>query len=890
MSTIVFIRTTKLTAAVTQLFDLWSQILPGEVALLVDETAGAVDTGDLPKHGFRWGDLLAQGLPDRPRGQTQAVCADYLMAALAADMAPTDRALVVDAALVPQIADVQAWRAVLDGLGGHDLILAQVAPAPKPMAGLYAEALTASPALFGFTAAAARLLLQRRREIADQILSGQHLHWPAAQVFLPSEARALGLVVADLATLLPGPVVMEPAAPLLRESQPKTVLANGLTFPLADDRADYLTRVGALLTARLAPEALAALLAPVMPLTAPEEKALSDLAWQRYGSPSLERFLPRPRPAPRLYVQARVFDDQAAEVFDLWSKVLPGRVSLLLPQAAETGDRPFVLLATASDPQTPDPQTPETAMATLAPLMSDLDFTLVVQVEAVPVVQTPKAWAKILTQCAEADLALVQVTHRGAAWVHARGLDGLYTDAEIHGCQPFFVGFTAQAARALLARRAALTSQPAPMVFLATEALRLGLTIADLAKLMPRLARGLQPNRPWWWPARPRYFGHNLLVHPVTSDRKVFLTGVVSMIRAKVDPARVASHLAPVLPLTAQETRWMQVTVDKAWGGVPGLEALIPQTARDPGTPATLRLFIRSKVMDDMTAALFDLWSQVLPGQVTILMDETEGRIDTGDRPKVAFDLKDLQRQGLPTRPEDKAAWHCSDYVMAALEPHLAPQDFALVMDAAAVPVIHDPEAWRAALARLALGDLAAADLGPRPEEWRWRRGLGRIYADAEVMGCQTVVLGFTRATARAMTARRLQIAADLAAGLHDQWPHGEAFVATEALRLGLRVTDLMVEMPGLGPEFSPHAPFWWDKRPAQIGRNTLLHPVTRQRETFVANIVAMIRKSDPPRLVAERLSAILPLTDAEREWLDLVVSRHTDMPDLARFLAFGAA
>ena len=884
MSTILFIRTEAFTPREAALFDLWSQILPGEVALLIDETSGVVETGDIPKRSYTWSDLAAAGLPDRPRGGALAHCADYLAAVIAPEMTSQDFALVVDAALLPRVQDAEAWRDLLSGLATADLALFGVSPAAKPLEGLYDQTLTSSPALFGFSAASAERLIARRIAIAADVLAGHHLHWPEAQVFLASEARALGLRVTDLAEALPAQTSgLDRLVPLRPEALPEGAPGNRLWFPVARDRGDYLARVGALLTARLAPERIAALLSPVLPLEAAEAKALSDLAWMRYGTPDITRFLPSEKPTLRIFLQAGAVDDQVGQIFDLWSRILPGQVTLVLPEgAAPETARPLLTHATSDLPQ-------EAAMAAILPHLGAQDFAFLVQADAVPVVENAKAWVSLLEQCAEGDLALINLTHRGAGWLHGRGLEAIYQDAEIHGALGFLLGFTAQSATKLLARRAEVAGlglSPATMTFLPTEALRLGLRVADLFKLAPRMGRGLSLNRPWWFPARPQLFAQNMLLHPVTSDRKAFLAGVSHMLRSKVAVPQIASHLDAILPLTNLERRSLQKTLDKL-SPAPALSDLIP-APQDPGLPRRIRIFIRTHYMDDTIAELFDLWSQVLPGQVAILMDETSRVIDTGDLPKISFDLKALQRQGLPSRPEKRTAWFCGDYVMAALEPHLDPQDFALVVEGDAVPMLHDIQAWRETLARLSQGDIALTNFGLRQESWRWKRNLERLYTPDEVIGCLIVAFGFTRATANLLTRRRLAIAADLAAGRHDQWPHCEAFIATEAERLGLKITDFATELPGLRGEVSTFAPWWWDNRPADLGRNTILHPVTRDRAKFLQKIVVMLNRGDSPAEVSARIAAIGPLSPGETSLLDDMTRGAMEQPDFAAFLASG--
>lgn len=292
-------------------------------------------------------------------------------------------------------------------------------------------------------------------------------------------------------------------------------------------------------------------------------------------------------------------------------------------------------------------------------------------------------------------------------------------------------------------------------------------------------------------------------------------------------------------------------------------------------------IYIRTHYVNHTIEELFDLWSQVLPGRVRLLIDETAGVHHAGTMPKVSYSLDTLAAMGLPDLPKGKAMWHAGDYTMAALAPIMEPDEFAIVVENDAVPVLHDIEGWRDIVSRLGQGDLAIHNINRRYPKWLWRLNLDSIYEEDEIWGCLVVLMGFTRETAKRLSARRREIAQELGFGLHTQWPHVEAFVVTEAKRMALKLVDLDHLIPDLKETLTVGDPYWWYAQPNDIARNTILHPVKADRRAFLGAVQGMIARKLRLQDIAMRLAPILPLSEAEHIHFANLVKEHLSLGSL---------
>lgn len=286
------------------------------------------------------------------------------------------------------------------------------------------------------------------------------------------------------------------------------------------------------------------------------------------------------------------------------------------------------------------------------------------------------------------------------------------------------------------------------------------------------------------------------------------------------------------------------------------------------------RILIRTHYFDDTIARLHEKWSRILPDGVGILMDETRGPIDVAGLPKVVFDLKALEARGLPAWPEGKAAWHCGDYVMGAVEPHMADDDFVLVVENDAVPGIASLDRWRSVIADLARHDLAVYRYRLRAAGWMWLRNVERVYGPGRQFGAIIVVLGFTKATARLMTARRIEIAEARRREGFDDWPHCELFVGAEAKRAKLAVADIGIELPSVRETLTTARPYLFDDIIGDDTVDTIYHPVTNNREKYIAKVCVLIRGRTPAEIVHAKIARLGELTAAEQRRLDVVRRR----------------
>jgi polysaccharide pyruvyl transferase WcaK-like protein len=304
-----------------------------------------------------------------------------------------------------------------------------------------------------------------------------------------------------------------------------------------------------------------------------------------------------------------------------------------------------------------------------------------------------------------------------------------------------------------------------------------------------------------------------------------------------------------------------------------------PASPPPPAPPVVSRrgkigVLVRTHYFDRSIELLHEKWSRILPGAVGILMDDTRGPIDTGDLPKVSFDLAALEARGLPNLPPGRAAWHCGDYVMAAVEPHMDEDDFVFVVENDAVPGIADAQRWRQILAEIATHDLAATRYGSRGRNWSWRKGVDNVYGGGPIYGALIIALGFTRATARLMTERRIEIGEARRREGFEDWPFCELFVGMEAHRANLRVANLKTWFPDIDTTLSTSSPYWFDAVIGEDATDTIYHPAVVSREKYLAKIVTLIRNRNRPELIEEKLASLGRLTPPERRRLAAVRRR----------------
>ncbi|MFD1914277.1 hypothetical protein [Halodurantibacterium flavum] len=292
-----------------------------------------------------------------------------------------------------------------------------------------------------------------------------------------------------------------------------------------------------------------------------------------------------------------------------------------------------------------------------------------------------------------------------------------------------------------------------------------------------------------------------------------------------------------------------------------------------------LRLLIRTHYIDPRIDFLYEKWSGVLPGRVGLLLDETNQTIDTNYQ-KVSFNLNKLSEDGLPAKPEGKAAWYCGDYTMAAVASTMEDDEFCYVVENDVVPSVQDPAAWKAKLEEMSKHELVVANYKTRGRRWKWRQNLEKIYGNEDIYGALIIFLGFSKATAEFMTKRRVEISNS---GV-DQWPHCEAFVGTEAALAGLDVGDVFNYFPQLSETFSTSRPYmFFDVANHDMG-NTMYHPAV-DRQKYLVKMRTMIANKVPGPMLGQYLDALGPLDEAERKTLDSFSKRRRGVAGLADLL-----
>lgn len=286
------------------------------------------------------------------------------------------------------------------------------------------------------------------------------------------------------------------------------------------------------------------------------------------------------------------------------------------------------------------------------------------------------------------------------------------------------------------------------------------------------------------------------------------------------------------------------------------------------------RILIRTHYFDDTITRLYEKWSRILPNRVGILMDETRGPIDVAGLPKISFDLAKLATIGLPALPPERTAWHCGDYVMAAVGPLMQDDEFAIVIENDAVPGIASVSNWRAVIDTLSQSDLAVSRFAFRGRKWKWQRNVQNIYGPDRQFAAMIVVQGFTKSTANHMTSRRSEIAEARRQENFDDWPNGELFVGAEAKRAGMKVADLENFIPAVKETVSTHVPYWFDDIISDDSIDTVYHPATNSRDKYIAKVGVMIAKGFSPAVVEAKVERLGKLSDAEYRRIELFRQR----------------
>ena len=257
-------------------------------------------------------------------------------------------------------------------------------------------------------------------------------------------------------------------------------------------------------------------------------------------------------------------------------------------------------------------------------------------------------------------------------------------------------------------------------------------------------------------------------------------------------------------------------------------------------------IVVRAHFYDRRVQSVHDIWDQLFPGRVCLLMDETIGAIDTAGCRKISYTLKDSTSLGLPARPKDRAAWHNSDYAVYHLLDQMAKDDFFFLIEYDVFPAVRSKPRWRDMLRDLARFDVVCADFGPRPVDWYWSKKEKVSAYYSKVFGAFVPFFGFNRDAGQFLLERRRRQAGARWKSLFRQWPHCEAFIGTELHgNSGLRVGDIFDLTPTDDTTFGFSRPYLWTDLVEKEPDDRLYHPVL-ERPAFLNRLNNFMRHNHP--------------------------------------------
>jgi len=200
------------------------------------------------------------------------------------------------------------------------------------------------------------------------------------------------------------------------------------------------------------------------------------------------------------------------------------------------------------------------------------------------------------------------------------------------------------------------------------------------------------------------------------------------------------------------------------------------------GTPAapSYAVIFRTHFWDEFAQRQFDrLVHLVGTGHVYVLVDETNGRVEGIKHDRVVrLTEQDMVDMGLPRAGTGNLLWFNGDYPLYCFLKQHGSYDYYLQLE---YDVVLNADV-DGLISRVAAdkADFVGLTKGEPVHEWAWLFTCQDIYEPVEVQYKLICLSLFSRRALQALTARRLQMAAQLQSGVIKTWPFCEGFIATE--------------------------------------------------------------------------------------------------------------
>jgi hypothetical protein len=170
--------------------------------------------------------------------------------------------------------------------------------------------------------------------------------------------------------------------------------------------------------------------------------------------------------------------------------------------------------------------------------------------------------------------------------------------------------------------------------------------------------------------------------------------------------------------------------------------------------------------------------------RIALVADESRGAIACAPLPKVALTAASCRALGLHWQAD--TGWRCGDYGFYLARAALPPARFVWMIEPDVLPQFETLAEFFDGF-RTEPADALLCQFRPARSDWYWYHGM-RMRRSA-VYRCLFPIVRLSGRAIEKLLAARQQASRSVA--LRFEWPNDEAFVATEAMALGLACKDL---------------------------------------------------------------------------------------------------
>lgn len=247
---------------------------------------------------------------------------------------------------------------------------------------------------------------------------------------------------------------------------------------------------------------------------------------------------------------------------------------------------------------------------------------------------------------------------------------------------------------------------------------------------------------------------------------------------------------------------------------------------------------------------------------IVLFVDERNGPVDAGGRPKLGFDRRTYADMGLYVSPD--VGWRCGDYGFYIARRSFPDAEHLWMIDYD-VRLTGDARRFFEVIGSRGDLDFVAPKLQPADDGWWWSKYL--VSSDARPWRCFFPVIRLSAHAVEALYEKRRAHSRQLSRVA--MWPNDEGFVATTLVNTGLTRADLN----DFGHRFYDDATFSYknvidgDNVDCHTGSPELLHPVLTG-EAYAKKVARMTLPRHYPDLpLLSVRQALAPRINRQRAW-----------------------